>query len=104
MRLARSEIIREINAGTLTLGYTRERVTLPQHLGGRVEGRSSIARIGLFVHVSAPTIHPGFDNHIMLEFYNAGPLPIRVRAGDHICQLVLERVEGVGFYQGQFQS
>ena len=88
----------------LILGYTRERVTLPQHLGGRVEGKSSIARIGLFIHISAPTIHPGFRNKIMLEFYNVGPLPIRVRAGDLICQLILEWVEGVGIYEGQFQS
>jgi dCTP deaminase len=88
----------------LVIGRTYESATLPQHLGGRVEGKSSIARIGLFVHISAPTIHPGFDNRIALEFYNVGPLPIRVRPGDPICQLILERVEGEGLYQGQFQS
>lgn len=94
----------DIPVQQLMIGYTRERVTLPQHLGGRVEGKSSIARIGLFVHISAPTVHPGFDNRIALEFYNVGPLPIRVRPGDIICQLILERVEGEGLYQGQFQS
>ena len=40
----------------------------------------------------------------MLEFYNVGPLPIRVRPGDPICQLILEQVEGEGLYQGQFQT
>ena len=94
----------EIPVRQLVIGYTHEWVTLPQHLGGRVEGRSSIARIGLFVHISAPTIHPGFNHQIALEFYNVGPLPIRVRPGDPICQLILERVEGEGLYQGQFQS
>ncbi len=94
----------DIPVQQLMLGYTKERVLLPQHLGGRVEGKSSIARIGLFVHISAPTVHPGFHNQIMLEFYNVGPLPIRVRPGDIICQLILERIEGDGLYQGQFQS
>ncbi len=94
----------EIPVQQLVIGRTYESVSLPRHLGARVEGKSSIARIGLFVHISAPTIHPGFDNRIALEFYNVGPLPIRVRPGDPICQLILERVEGEGLYQGQFQS
>lgn len=94
----------DIPVQQLILGYTREQVWLPQHLGGRVEGKSRIARIGLFIHISAPTIHPGYRNQIMLEFYNVGPLPIRVRPGDPICQLILERVEGEGLYQGQFQA
>ena len=103
------EIIRpggffEIPEGELVIGYTRESVSLPPHLGGRVEGKSSIARIGLFVHISAPTIHPGWNGRIALEFYNVGPLPIRVRPGDTICQLILEEVKGEGLYRGQFQS
>ena len=94
----------DIQVQQLLLGYTNEVVGLPQHLGGRIEGKSSFARIGLFVHISAPTVHPGFHNRIMLELYNVGPLPIRVRPGDTICQLILERVEGEGLYQGQFQT
>ena len=94
----------DMPVGELVIGYTRESVSLPQHLGGRVEGRSSIAMTGLFVHISAPTIHPGFNGQIALELYNVGPLPIRVRPGDTICQLILERVEGEGLYRGQFQS
>ena len=94
----------EIPVGELVIGYTCESVRLPQHLGGWVEGKSSIGRIGLFVHISAPTIHPGWNGRIALEFYNVGPLPIRVRPGDTICQLILERVEGEGLYRGQFQS
>ncbi len=94
----------DIPVQQLMPGYTRERVRLPQRLGGRVEGKSSNARIGLFVHISAPAVHPGFNSRIMLEFYNVGPLPIRVRPGDPICQLILEQVEGEGLYQGQFQT
>ena len=87
----------------LVIGMTKEAVRLPQHLGGRVEGKSSLARIGLFIHISAPTIHPGVDSKITLEFYNVGPVPIRVHANDPICQLVIEEVSGVGLYEGQFQ-
>lgn len=94
----------EIPVGELVIGYTRESVSLPRHLGGWVEGKSSIATIGLFVHISAPTIHPGWNGRIGLEFYNVGPLPIRVRPGDTICQLILEEVKGEGLYRGQFQS
>lgn len=103
IRLAPTDHL-DIPVQQLVLGYTQEIVGLPQHLGGRVEGKSGYARIGLFVHISAPTVHPGFRNRIMLEFYNVGPLPVRVHPGDVICQLVLERVEGEGMYQGQFQS
>lgn len=94
----------DIPRNQLILGFTNETVRLPQHLGGRIEGKSSYARIGLMVHITAPTIHPGFDNRIMLELYNLGSLPIRVWPGEPICQLILERVEGEGMYQGQFQS
>lgn len=94
----------DIPINTLVIGMTREKVTLPQHLGGRVEGKSSTARIGLFVHISSPTIHPGFNNNITLEFLNVGPIPIRVFPGDPICQLILEKVEGTGLYAGQFQQ
>lgn len=107
--LGEPEIVRpgeffKIPVGELVIGYTRESVSLPRHLGGRIDGKSSIARIGLFVHISAPTIHPGWNGRIALEFYNVGPLPIRVRTGDTICQLILERVEGEGLYRGQFQA
>ena len=107
--LGEPEIVRddgffEIPVGELVIGYTRESVSLPQHLGGWVEGKSSIAGIGLFVHISAPTIHPGFNDRITLVLYNVGALPIRVRTGDVICQLILEEVKGEGLYRGQFQS
>lgn len=94
----------DIEPDKLIIAYTKEVVTLPQHLGARVEGKSSYARIGLFVHITAPTIHPGFDNQIALEFYNVGPIPIRVHPGDVICQLVLEQIKGSGLYEGQFQK
>lgn len=78
------------------LATTRERIYLPKDnlIAARVEGRSSLARLGLFVHITAPTIHLDFSGDITLEFFNVGPFcleltPHKLRP----CQLVLERVE-----------
>lgn len=76
------------------LGITAERVVLPKKskIAGRVEGRSTLARMGLAIHMTAPTIHCGFAGNIVLEMFNFGPFPLRLRPGFEICQLVLERV------------
>jgi dCTP deaminase len=65
---------------------------LPRYLGGRVEGRTRFARLGLEVHSTAPTIRAGWDGRIMLELKNVGPLIIQLHPGARICQLILERV------------
>lgn len=88
----------------LVLGFTRERVELSNKLAGRVEGKSSLARLGLFVHITAPTIQPGFRNELQLELLNVGPAPLRLWPNMPICQLIVERVEGTGTYLGQFQG
>jgi dCTP deaminase len=90
----------------LILGSTRERIELPIHarLAARVEGKSSLARLGLGVHITAPIIHSGFGNPIRLEILNHGAVPIRLRAGMRICQLVFELTLGTpqkGFQQIQ---
>lgn len=86
------------------LGWTKERIYLPHksRLCARVEGKSSLARMGLGVHVTAPTIHSGFgfnpnneNDHgtpLWLEMWNVGPLPIELSKGMRICQLILEEV------------
>lgn len=78
------------------LALTRERVELPlkSRLAARVEGRSSLARMGLGIHLSAPTIHADFRGQITLEITNHGPIPIRLRPGLPICQLIIEQVFG----------
>ena len=80
----------------LILCWTRERVELPipARLAARVEGKSSLARLGLGVHVTAPTIHSGFANPIRLEVLNHGHAPIRLRTGMRICQLIFETTLG----------
>jgi dCTP deaminase len=78
------------------LCLTRERVCLNKNslLAARVEGRSSLARIGLAVHLTAPTIHAGFKGQITLEIVNHGPFEIKLIPNQTpICQLIFERLE-----------
>lgn len=90
----------------LILGWTQETVNLriDSRLAARVEGKSSLARLGLGVHVTAPIIHSGFKGRIRLEIINHGALPIRLRPGMRICQLVFEATLGTpdAGYSGQF--
>ena len=77
------------------LAITRERVHLRHgsKIAARVEGRSSLARIGLVVHLTAPTIHAGFEGFITLEMVNHGPFFLRlVPDKTRICQLIFERL------------
>lgn len=75
------------------LASTLEKVTIPPHLCARVEGRSSLARLGLTIHNTAPYIHPGYSDTITLEMHYTGKVPLLLKSGDlRICQLILERV------------
>lgn len=77
------------------LAQTLEKITLPieHQLAARVEGRSSTARLGLAVHLSAPTIHAGFSGKITLEIINHGSCLIKLDPKkDRICQLVFEQI------------
>jgi dCTP deaminase len=95
-----------LEPGILILARTQERVNLPtrSRLAARVEGKSSLARLGLGVHITAPTIHAGFSGRIQLEIVNHGSRPIRLRTGMRICQLIFEMTLGVADkgYGGQF--
>lgn len=94
--------------GKLVLAWTREYVKLVPHgrLAARVEGKSSLARLGIAVHITAPTIHAGFEGQIRLEMYNHGKVPLRLRTGMRICQLIFEQTLGVPVqgYKGRFSA
>jgi dCTP deaminase len=60
----------------------------------RVEGKSSLARCGILVHFTAPTIHAGFRGTITLEIINLGPQSLLLTPGMSICQLIIEEVKG----------
>lgn len=75
---------------------TAEWVELPisSKIAARVEGRSTLARLGLTVHITAPTIHAGFGGVITLEIKNVGDIQVALSPGDRVCQLIFELVEG----------
>lgn len=79
-----------IDPGEFVLGTTLERITMPDDLVARVEGRSSIGRLGLTVHVTAGFIDPGFEGTITLEIANLNKHPIRIYAGMRIAQLAFQ--------------
>ena len=88
------------------LAWTNETISLPNHsrIAARVEGKSSLARLGLAIHVTAPTIHAGFEGAIQLELCNHGLVSIRLTPGIPICQLIFEMTFGTPSkgYSGKF--
>ncbi|MBI1207383.1 MAG: dCTP deaminase [Azospirillum sp.] len=90
------------------LGWTQEVISLPiqSRLAARVEGKSSLARLGIGIHVTAPTIHAGFQGQIQLEIVNHGPHEIWLSPGMRICQLIFEMTTGTPEkgYQGIFAN
>lgn len=96
----------ELKPRCFVLAWTKEKVKIPDssRLAARVEGKSLIARLGISVHVTAPTIHCGFEGPIQLEMYNFGPHCIILDAGMAICQLIFEQTLGTPEkgYQGTF--
>ncbi len=83
-----------LHPGELALAVTFESVTLPNDLVGWLDGRSSLARLGLMVHVTAHRIDPGWHGRIVLEFYNSGKLPLALRPGMLIGALSFEPLSG----------
>jgi len=83
-----------LHPGELALAVTLESVTIPDDLVGWLDGRSSLARLGLMVHVTAHRIDPGWQGRIVLEFYNSGKLPLALRPGMLIGALSFEPLSG----------
>ena len=83
-----------LHPGELALAITLESVTLPADIVGWLDGRSSLARLGLMVHVTAHRIDPGWSGNIVLEFYNSGKLPLALRPQMKIGALNFELMTG----------
>jgi dCTP deaminase len=100
-----------LHPGEFVLAATKERVRLPDDLVGRVDGRSSIGRLGLQMHATAGFIDPSFEGNITLELSNVGRMPVALHPNMRVCQISFEplsspaeRPYGVGRqskYQGQ---
>ena len=76
-----------LHPGEFVLGSTIERITLPDDLVARLEGKSSLGRLGLLIHSTAGFIDPGWDGHVTLELSNVANLPITIYYGMKIGQL-----------------
>ncbi len=76
-----------IAPGQFVLAHTMEYIGLPENVAAQIEGRSSFARIGIQVHMTANLIDPGFHGSVTFEIFNAGPNPIRLFPGYRIGQL-----------------
>src|SRR5450631_4136719 len=80
-----------LHPGEFVLGSTFEVVTLPDDLAARLEGKSSLGRLGLLTHSTAGFVDPGFSGHVTLELSNVATLPIKLWPGMKIGQLCLFR-------------
>ena len=97
-----SDLTREVEVGTdetfvlhpgeFVLGSTYEVVTLPDDIAARLEGKSSLGRLGLLTHSTAGFIDPGFSGHVTLELANVATLPIKLYPGMKIGQLCFFRL------------
>jgi dCTP deaminase len=81
-----------VQPGEFVLGVTQEVVGLPDDLVARVEGRSSLGRLGIIVHSTAGFIDPGFQGTITLEISNLNRMPVALYPGMRVCQLAFERM------------
>ena len=119
--IEQSELTREIAVGSddffilhpgeFVLAPTYEVITLPDDIAGRLEGKSSLGRLGLLTHSTAGFIDPGFSGHITLELSNVANLPVKLFPGMKIGQLCLiklsspaEHPYGSALYGSRYQG
>src|SRR6266540_3077146 len=100
-----------LHPGEFALASTYEVVTLPDDVAGRLEGKSSLGRLGLLTHSTAGWIDPGFSGHVTLELSNVATLPIKLWPGMKIGQLCLfrcsspaEHAYGSAVYGSRYQD
>ncbi len=81
-----------VHPGDFLLGTTLEYIKVPADMVARLEGRSSMGRLGLIIHSTAGYIDPGFEGKITLEISNLGKMPVALYAKMRICQIVFEKM------------
>lgn len=81
-----------LHPGEFVLGSTAERVAIPSDLVGRIEGKSSLGRLGLLIHTTAGFVDAGWDGQLTLEFSNVASLPITLYPGMKIGQISFIRM------------
>lgn len=100
-----------LHPGEFVLGSTFERVSLPDDVAARLEGKSSLGRLGLLTHSTAGFIDPGFSGHVTLELSNVATLPIKLWPGMKIGQMCFFRLSsaaekpyGSAAYSSRYQG
>jgi len=100
-----------LHPGEFVLASTYQVITLPDDIAGRLEGKSSLGRLGLLTHSTAGFIDPGFSGHITLELSNVANLPVKLFPGMKIGQLCLiklsspaEHPYGSAIYASRYQG
>lgn len=91
-----------LHPGEFVLGLTMENVELPNDVAARIEGKSSLGRLGIVIHSTAGHIDPGWRGHITLEITNIGVIPVLLHPGMRFSQLVFETMSSpveVGYAQ-----
>jgi dCTP deaminase len=81
-----------IHPGEFVLGTTKEFIQVPVDLVGRLEGRSSWGRLGIVIHSTAGFVNPGFNGTLTLEMTNLGKMPVLLKSGMRICQIIFEKL------------
>lgn len=81
-----------LHPGEFILAVTEEYIEMPDDVAGRLEGRSSIGRLGVVVHSTAATIDAGFRGNITLELANMGRIPVMLYPGMRICSISFEQL------------
>jgi dCTP deaminase len=82
-----------LHPGEFVLGATAERVALPDDIVGRIEGKSSLGRLGLLIHTTAGFVDAGFEGYLTLELSNVATLPITLYPGMKIGQVSFLRMD-----------
>jgi dCTP deaminase len=81
--------------GDFVLAVTKERISISPELLGRLEGRSSLGRLGIVVHSTASVFDPGWDGQAVLELGNLGRLPVALYPGMRICAMTFEQLSSI---------
>lgn len=81
-----------LRRNAFVLAYTKEYIRIPNYLAARIEGRSSLARAGISIHQTAPTVHAMFEGKLRLELSLNGPFECIIHPGQKFCQLIIERL------------
>lgn len=95
-----------LHPGEFVLGHTVEWVNIPDNIVGRVEGKSSLGRLGLIVHATAGFLDPGFCGRITLEMTNLMRVPLRLHALQLIAQISFQEMSSAAHkpYHGRYQG